>query len=98
LAQSRRLFGGPWGGISRKASQRRVAQALDIAVAFASGSHDASGDRFLNNSFRRDIAVKRLARGVERLAHNFRGGVIKYVARKERKNGRHPSSWTVASN
>jgi hypothetical protein len=47
-----------------------------------------------NNPARHDFShkfglaciIKRLARGVERFAHYFCGGIIKYAARKEWKN------------
>jgi hypothetical protein len=39
--------------------------------------------------------IKGLARGIERLTHCLRGGLVKHATRKEWKNGRHANAFSA---
>jgi len=78
-------------GASGECRQGRVTQSLHVALALAGGSNNPPGHNFMHYFGLAGI-MKRPASGIERLAHDLGGVVVKYTTRHEWNDGAHAKS------
>ncbi len=78
-------------GVFRECRERNIPQLLHVAFAFASSGDDSPRYDLVHDIWLASV-TKRLARGIECLAHNLGGGVVENASRDERKDRCHATS------